>query len=82
MSENHDIVIGKIQKNAMEEIHVMARKYKGYRFIDLRIHTKGNNDDFVPTPKGLTVKPEDTEALIELIKRAKKEMKNLEDQNS
>ncbi|MBU1653182.1 transcriptional coactivator p15/PC4 family protein, partial [bacterium] len=56
-----------------------ARKYKGYRFIDLRIHTKGNNDDFVPTPKGLTVKPEDTEALIELIKRAKKEMNNLED---
>ncbi|MBU0517765.1 transcriptional coactivator p15/PC4 family protein [bacterium] len=77
MAEDHDIEVGKIQKNATEEIHVLARRYKGYRFIDLRIRAQNNAGEMVPTVKGLAVKPEDAGALINLIQEAAQKIEEL-----
>jgi len=66
--------IAKIDKNSQEEIIVQLTNFKGHDLVDLRVWTKpllGEKDaKETPTKKGLAIKPELLEELIEALKKA------------
>jgi len=53
-----DTVISKIKKNALEEIWISLREYKGHEFLDIRCHIKlGDGGAPQPTHKGVAISP-------------------------
>lgn len=56
MTEDH--LVARIVKNTREEIHVALRHFKGHSFIDVCVHARGDDGEMVPTPKGVTFKPD------------------------
>ncbi len=57
-----DRLLGVIQKNKHEEIRVAVREYEGHIYVDVRTFDKG-----YPTDKGVTLKRELVEELIEAL---------------
>lgn len=64
------IAIATIRKNTREEIRVAVATYHGSRFVDVRIYIDGNGDDRVPTRKGVAVRADAVQPLIEALQRA------------
>jgi len=49
-------VITEIQKNQKEKIIVSTNEYKGFKYVDLRIHFLDENKNiYVPTKKGIAL---------------------------
>ena len=42
-----------IEKNSREVIVVQESEYKDNTFVDIRVHGKNDNDDLIPTKKGV-----------------------------
>jgi len=51
-------LITELQKNAREVIKFRLAEYKAHKFIDMRIFTKEDGQDPIPTKKGLAVSPQ------------------------
>jgi len=69
--------IGTITKNKREKIRAVIQEYKGNELIDLRVWVNGGNPEDpepVPTKKGLTVKTGLIRELIELLKKAERQI--------
>ena len=47
-------VMIEISKNAMERIRFQTTKYQGKQLIDIRVWVPGEDDELIPTRKGLT----------------------------
>lgn len=60
-------IIGEIQKNQKEKIIVSVNEFKGHRYVDLRIHFEGDNGEYVPTKKGISISSKIVEEVVELI---------------
>ncbi len=65
-------VIHSFQKNAAEEIRISLTSYKGHDLIDVRVYylVDGPDEEWKPTPKGICMKREHTEKLLEGLKLA------------
>ena len=50
-------IVTEIQKNARETIHFKLGDFKGHKFIDMRVFTKEEGKEPVPTKKGLAISP-------------------------
>lgn len=48
-------VIHSFPKNPLEEVRASLTVYKGKQYVDLRIYYKGDDGEFHPSKKGLTV---------------------------
>ncbi|MDR5755604.1 transcriptional coactivator p15/PC4 family protein [Caballeronia sp. LZ035] len=57
MNSQEQVVID-IQKSPTQRIRVSHRSYKGRRYVDVRLLVVNAAGDFVPTQKGLMVRPE------------------------
>ena len=59
-----------IEKNSREVIVVQESEYKDSKFVDIRVHGKNDNDELIPTKKGVALNhkfvPQLIEALLEL----------------
>ncbi|MCU0572377.1 MAG: transcriptional coactivator p15/PC4 family protein [Syntrophobacteraceae bacterium] len=55
----------------MEEIRVSVSVYKGKQYIDLRIYYKGDDGEFHPSKKGLTLSPDLLPDLVEAVEKLK-----------
>jgi len=57
-------------KNPLEEIHASVTVYKGKQYVDLRVYYKGDDGEYHPSKKGLTISldlfPELEEAMKKL----------------
>ena len=57
-------------KNPLEEIRASVTVYKGKQYVDLRVYYKGDDGEYHPSKKGLTVSldlfPELEEAMRKL----------------
>jgi hypothetical protein len=66
--------IATIGKNAGEEIKVQLTEFKGHDLLDLRVWTKPGSKEGTaegrPTKKGLTVRPDIIQELIEALTEA------------
>lgn len=52
-----DKVIATLQKNALEQIQIAVKEYQGHTYVDLRLFFLGDDEQWHPTKKGLTVSP-------------------------
>jgi len=69
-----------IQKNALEQVRVAVSDYRGGRYVDARIWTQtGDGQDWVPTKKGVTLKPELAREVAEAMIRVAEEIEGGED---
>lgn len=65
------MVIGEIERSKTETLRVEASNFKGVDFISVRIYYQADNGDWRPTKKGITVKPEKVDELIDFLNEAK-----------
>jgi hypothetical protein len=65
-----DRPIGTVRKNARESVVVALRTFKGFPFIDVRLHALNPDGSTVPTAKGVTLKAGALPELISLLRRA------------
>ena len=56
-----------IEKNSREVIVVQESEYKDSKFVDIRVHGKNDNDDLIPTKKGVALNPKFVPQLIEAL---------------
>lgn len=74
MSEEAKL-LGVIERNATEEIHIAVKEYKGKKYVDLRIfYTTDEGDNWLPTKKGITVAPDKIEDVKLALTRAQEEL--------
>ncbi|MGV8074932.1 MAG: transcriptional coactivator p15/PC4 family protein [Syntrophobacteraceae bacterium] len=48
-------VVHSFPKNPLEEVRASLTVYKGKQYVDLRIYYRGDDGEFHPSKKGLTV---------------------------
>ncbi|RKY85167.1 transcriptional coactivator p15 [candidate division KSB1 bacterium] len=58
----------RFQKNATEEVRVSLTEYLGHKLIDIRVYYQGEDDEYHPTKKGLSISVEKFNELKESIK--------------
>ena len=63
--------VGKIDVRQRQKILVTVRSIKGAKMVDVRVHETSENGEFVPTPAGVSLLPDQVEQAIELLKEAK-----------
>ena len=52
-----DKVVGTVEKNALERIQIAVKDYQGHVYVDLRLWFLGDDEQWHPTKKGITVGP-------------------------
>lgn len=62
-------LIHSFPKNALEEIRVSLNVFRGKQYIDIRTFYKGDDGDFHPSKKGVTLAPDLLSDLEESIKK-------------
>lgn len=70
MTENAQ-VIASFQKNPLEEVRVSLTVFKRKQYIDLRIYYKGDDGEYHPSRKGLTLSIDLLPDLEEVIRKLK-----------
>ena len=73
MNENE--LIHSFQKNATEEIRVSLSEYLGHKLIDIRVYYQGEDNEYRPTKKGLSISVEKFNDLQEAINKTEKILK-------
>lgn len=74
MAEN-TILLGTIERNATEELHIAINEYKKKKYVDLRVfYTTDDGDTWNPTKKGVTIPPEKIEEVKEFLTKAQMEL--------
>ncbi len=68
------MLIGELVKNSTEKLRVTISEYKGYTFLDVRVYYEDDQGEYKPTKKGLTLKKEDIEPLIRLLREGEKKL--------
>jgi hypothetical protein len=56
-------------KNPTEEIRASLNAFKGKQYLDLRVYYKGDDGEYYPSKKGITVPPELLTELEEALRR-------------
>jgi len=69
-----DKLIGTVPKTSVEEIRVALREFRGRRFLDVRIHYRGDDGEWHPTKKGVTVGVDSVQEFYALVKKASREL--------
>jgi hypothetical protein len=52
-------------KNGREQVHIRLNEYHGVKYIDIRTFYRNENDTYLPSKKGVTLR---TELYVELLK--------------
>lgn len=69
-------VVHSFEKNPTEQVRVSITVFKGKEYVDLRIYYKGDDEEFHPSKKGLTLSVdlfEELEAGVQKLKEALEE---------
>lgn len=69
------MLIGDIERNETEVLRVSTAEYKGRNYVDVRIYFEGDDGEWKPTKKGVTLQPEKVDVFIDLIRKAGDSMK-------
>jgi Transcriptional Coactivator p15 (PC4). len=65
---DNEELVGKIEKNNREEIHIKKVEKKGKKYVDIRVFWfEGESGEFRPSQKGVTVALESFAQFRELI---------------
>jgi len=64
-----------IKKSEERLIRVEVKEYEGHEYLDIRTMLLDSQDQWRHTQKGVTVRPDQIDELIEAIKEASKDIK-------
>jgi hypothetical protein len=64
-------IVHSFPKNPLEEVRISLSVYKGKQYIDLRIYYKGDDGEFHPSKKGLTLSPDLLPDFVEAVDKLK-----------
>ncbi len=65
-------LLGIVDKNSRERIEIRAAEYEGHPYIDIRTYWRTRDDEeWRPSKKGVTLKPELVEELIVALKKVR-----------
>ena len=68
------MLIGEIERSDTEQLRVECSNYRGRDFVSVRIYYLADNGEWRPTKKGVTVKPDKIDELIDLLTQAKEKL--------
>ncbi len=72
--EEVDVLVGKIARNSKHRIMVTIEDQKGAKIVDLRVYQIMNDGELSPTPEGISLLPENLNAVVELLKDAQRKL--------
>jgi hypothetical protein len=75
MSESK--LIHSFPKNPLEEVRASITEFKRRRYVDVRVYFKGDDGDFMPTKKGLTISIDLVDELAMAVLMLKEAIKKL-----
>ena len=52
-----DKIIAELPKGPLDKLVISLREYQGHAFVDLRLYFLGDDEQWHPTKKGITVSP-------------------------
>jgi len=68
-----------LERNATEKLFVQWREFNGHDYLDLRIHyTDDDGETWKPTKKGITLKDEMLEEVIQALQEAHRQAYDIE----
>ncbi len=67
-------VVYSFPKNPLEEVRASITVFKGKEYVDLRVYYKGDDDDYHPSKKGLTLSLDLFSELEEGVKKLREEI--------
>lgn len=79
------MLIHEFTKNALEKIVIEITEYQGKKYLNLRIWydaSKGQNTDWQPSQKGITIAADKLQELLKGLKLAEEELKKGKKQRS
>lgn len=65
-----------IQKNSIERIRVQVSEFKKKRYIDCRVYFEGDDGQYHPSKKGLTLNADLVDDVVAALKEAQKELES------
>ncbi len=68
------MLVGKIARNSRHRIMVTIEDQKGAKVIDVRVYQIVNDGELTPTPEGISLMPENLNAVVELLKEAQRKL--------
>lgn len=68
------MIVGEIERSETELLRVECSNYRGRDFLSVRIYYLADNGEWRPTKKGITVKPDKVDELIDLLNQAKEKL--------
>ena len=68
------MLVGKIARNSKHRIMVTIEDQKGAKVVDLRVYQIINDGELSPTPEGISLVPENLNAVVELLRDAQKKL--------
>ena len=72
--EEGETFVGIVGKNKTEEVRVRFGQFKGHDFLDLRVYySRGQDEAYRPSPRGLTIKPSKIPDLIKVLQEAERQ---------
>jgi hypothetical protein len=60
-------IIGEIERNETEKVIIQIKEFKGKQHIDFRIHYLADENEWKPTRKGFTIRPDQWEVFFNLV---------------
>jgi hypothetical protein len=72
-----DILLGTIDKNTSERVHVQLRIWKQMHLVDIRIHYRSAVGEFRPSKEGVCLHVTELPELLALITEAEAEARRL-----
>jgi hypothetical protein len=65
------LFVADIERNETEIIRVEKKEFKGKEYIDIRIFYLDSDNEYKPTKKGVTLKPEKIDEMIGVLQSLK-----------
>jgi len=69
MGETTERIIGEIGKKDSEKIIISQKEYNGFGYIDIRQFFLGDNGEWLPSKKGVTLSPNKIKILIDILQK-------------
>ena len=55
MAQDETTLIHTFRKNALEQVHLSLRRYREREFLDVRAYYQGNDGEYYPSRRGITL---------------------------
>lgn len=65
--------IGTVDKGK-DRIIVTVKEFRGKQYIDIRTYFENDEGDWIPTKKGISLTPDNLDAVIKFLQQAKKKV--------